>query len=216
VVFLARLFGETEAHNSILVETAIGGTSSAIVVDAILGEEEVFVRPLPLVAGAPTAVEGIALISSGRPVAVISLQRLGPIDLATSSGGQAPGPPRHLRVLLVEDSRVTLEMLRRLLEDGGFDVTGVSSAEEALDHLGAEAFDCLVTDIEMPGLSGIELTRRLRSSESMSGMPVVVVSTRERPADRLAGLEAGADAYFTKQGLDAEVLVSLIRRVGGR
>ncbi len=82
----------------------------------------------------------------------------------------------------------------------------------ALDR---ENVDCLVTDIEMPDVDGLGLTRRLRGQPVHADLPIVVVSTLDRPSDRLAGLEAGADAYLTKQGLDVRELVTLIRRVGG-
>jgi len=214
--FLASLFGESETAHPTMIEISIGGSSLGIVVDAIVGDEEVFVRPLPAVAGAPATVEGIALLSSGRPVAVLSLRRLGPLDLgeALRSGPSWENRP-SLRVLLTDDTDATREMMRRLLEDAGFLVTGVESAEEALQRIDVEPYDCVVTGVELPGLSGIDLTRRVRSSDLYSDLPVVIVSTRDRPADRLAGLEAGADAYLTKQGLEPQHLASLIHRITG-
>ena len=122
---------------------------------------------------------------------------------------------RRVRILLVDDSLVTREMERRLLEDAGFDVTAASDAEEALSSLGEESFDCVVTDIEMPGMDGFELTEHLRSIEHLEQLPIIVVSTRDRPEDRLRGLKAGADAYLTKQSLDAGELVDLVRRLAG-
>ena len=104
-------------------------------------------------------------------------------------------------------------MMRRLLEDAGFRVTAVASAEEALRRIERSPCDCVVTGVELPGISGIELTRRVRSSDLYADLPVVVVSTRDRPADRLAGLEAGADAYLTKQGLEPRHLAEVILRV---
>jgi len=214
--FLAPLFGESETAHPTMIEMAIGGSSIAIVVDAIVGDEEVFVRPLPAVAGAPSTVEGIALLSSGRPVAVLSLRRLGPLDLGEGRGSGSTGGDRAiLRVLLTDDTDATREMMRRLLEDAGFLVTGVESAEEALRRIEAEPFDCVVTGVELPGLSGIDLTRRVRSSDLYADLPVVIVSTRDRAADRLAGLEAGADAYLTKQGIEPQHLADLIHRVSG-
>jgi CheY-like chemotaxis protein len=120
-----------------------------------------------------------------------------------------------IHVLLVDDSRVTREMMRRLLEDAGFSVTGVGSADDAMLALAREQVDCLVTDIEMPGVDGLDLTRRLRAESEYADLPIVVVSTLDRPSDRLAGLESGANAYLTKQGLDVRELVALIHRVGG-
>ena len=60
------------------------------------------------------------------------------------------------------------------------------------------------------------LTRHVRSTASLSTLPVVVVSTRNRPEDRLGALHAGADAYLVKQGLDALELATVVRRLGGR
>ena len=63
-----------------------------------------------------------------------------------------------MRILLVDDSLVTREMERRLLEDAGFDVAPAGDAQEALSLLSERSFDCVVTDIEMPGMDGFELT----------------------------------------------------------
>jgi CheY-like chemotaxis protein len=214
--FLSDLLGEAPLDGGELVEMVIGGSILGVVADAVLGEEEVIVRPLPAAAGAPTMVEGIALLASGRPVAVISPQRLGPLEYSEEAEPQTLARrARPIRVLLVDDSSVTREMVRQILEDGGFSVVGTSNGEDAHRLLVEQEFDCVVTDIEMPGLDGLALTRMLRESRDFADLPVVVVSTRDRPTDRLEGLEAGADAYLTKQTLDARELVALVRRVGG-
>ena len=214
--FLSELVGERPSETGVMVEMIVGGSPVALVADTILGEEEVIVRPLLRSAGAPVAMEGITLLSSGRPVPVLSLQRLVPFSEDIVAGDTrlaASSSPIH--VLLVDDSRVTREMMRRLLEDAGFKVTGVGSADDALLALAREHVNCLVTDIEMPGVDGLDLTRRLRSETEHADLPIVVVSTLDRPSDRLAGLDSGADAYLTKQGLDVRELVALISRVGG-
>lgn len=214
--FLSELVGERPSKTGVMVEMVVGGSVVALVADSIIGEEEVIVRPLPRAAGAPEAMEGITLLASGRPVPVLSLQRLVSFEEDIGSGYTrlaASSSPIH--VLLVDDSRVTREMMRRLLEDAGFTVTGVGSADDAMLALARKHVDCLVTDIEMPGVDGLDLTRRLRSETEHADLPIVVVSTLDRPSDRLAGLNSGADAYLTKQGLDVRELVDLINRVGG-
>jgi chemotaxis protein histidine kinase CheA len=214
--FLAEILGEKPTDVGVMVEMIVGGDVVALVVESIVGEEEVIVRPLPRVAGAPESVEGITLLASGRPVPVLSLQHLGPYeDRPVVDRSLLASPSGAIHVLLVDDSRVTREMMRRLLEGVGFTVTDVGSAEDAMTALDRVAVDCLVTDIEMPDVDGLGLTRRLRRQPEHADLPIVVVSTLDRPSDRLAGLEAGADAYLTKQGLDVRELVALIRRVGG-
>ncbi len=214
--FLADALGEPAGDHGVLVEMVIGGGVVGIVADSVIGEEEVIVHPLPAAAGAPPVVEGITLLASGRPVYVLSLQRLGPLDALDAFDHPVHGPrSRPIQVLLVDDSVVSREMVRRLLEDGGLGVTSVGGADDAWQALEDRDFDCLVTDIEMPGMDGLGLTRKLRGDSRLAELPIVVVSTLDRPADRLAGLESGADAYLTKQGLDARELVALVYRVGG-
>ncbi len=213
---LADLLGESPEETGVLVEMVVGGVVVGVVADGVLGEEEVMIRPVPKAAGALDAVEGITLLASGRPVPVLSPTQLGDFDLSrrdtVSRHRQAARP---VQVLLVDDSGVTREMVRRLLEDAGFSVVGVGSADDAILTLESSEFDCLVTDIEMPGMDGLALTRMLREDPRYSDLPIIVVSTLDRPADRLAGLESGADSYLTKQGLDARALVTLVRRIGG-
>ena len=214
---LGRLCGRADAEGRLLVEGMASGQPFAVSVDDILGEEEVLVRPLARAAAADLAVEGVALLASGEPIGVLAPGALAERSLAHQPVVPRPAPTlRRVRVLLVDDSLVTREMERRLLEDAGFAVRAVADGHEALSSLSEESFDCVVTDIEMPGMNGLELTARLRSLENFAHLPIVVVSTRDRSEDRLRGLQAGADAYLAKQSLDAGELVELVRRLGGR
>ncbi|HMB54035.1 MAG TPA: response regulator [Thermoanaerobaculia bacterium] len=214
---LADVYGETAAEVQLLLEGTVSGQRLALTVDDVEGEEEVLVRPLPGVLENERMLEGIALLSSGNPVAVLSPTALARRELLrTRPRARRIEPVRKVRVLLVDDSLVTREMERRLLEDAGFVVIAAADADEALGRLGEETFDCVVTDIEMPGMDGFELTEHLRSMEHFAQLPIIVVSTRDRPEDRLRGLRAGADAYLTKQSLDAGELVDLVRRLAGR
>ncbi|MCZ7652223.1 MAG: response regulator [Thermoanaerobaculia bacterium] len=215
---LAALFGRDEGALDLLVEGAVGGRELAFAVERIEGEEEVLVRRLPRRARASPRIDGAALLPSGDPVPVVAPAALLARDLAAArpapAAAPAPGAAAK-RLLLVDDSRVTREMERRILEDAGFHVEVAGDGDEAMRRLAAEPFDCLVTDIEMPGLDGFQLTEELRRAERFARLPIVVVSTRERPEDRLRGLRAGADAYLTKQSLVVGDLVETLRRLTG-
>jgi two-component system chemotaxis sensor kinase CheA len=217
---LARIYGQAAASpagGQLLLEGAVSGQPLALVVDDVLREQEVLVRPITRKVATDRLLEGVALLSSGEPVGVLSPAVLAQREYlrALPAAAASAAPPR-LRVLLVDDSMVTREMERRLLEDAGFEVAAAADAFEALARLGDRTFDCVVTDIEMAGMDGFELTSQLRGMEQFAQLPIVVVSTRDRPEDRLRGLKAGADAYLTKQGLDAGELVHLVRRLSGR
>ena len=213
---LARIYGQPAGEDQLLLEGVVSGQPLALAVDGVEGEQEVLVRPITRRAPTDRLLEGVALLASGEPVGVLSPSVLAQREYLRALPAARPQvAARRVRVLLVDDSLVTREMERRLLEDAGFHVSAAGDAEEALWLLAEESFDCVVTDIEMPRIDGFELTAQLRSMENFAQLPIVVVSTRDRPEDRLRGLKAGADAYLTKQGLDAGELVDLVRRLGG-
>lgn len=214
---LARIYGQPAEESLLLLEGVVSGQALAIAVDDALGEQEVLVRPLTRRVPTDRLLEGVALLASGEPVGVLSPTVLSQREfLRVLPRAREQVTIRRVKVLLVDDSLVTREMERRLLEDAGFEVTPANDAEDALSQLGEGRFDCVVTDIEMPGMDGFELAAHLRSMDHFSHLPIIVVSTRDRPEDRLRGLKVGADAYLTKQSLDAGELVDLVRRLSGR
>ena len=214
---LARLYGQPIPDRQLLLEGVASGQELAISVDEVLGEQEVLVRPITRSVATDRLLEGVALLASGEPVGVLSPNVLAQKEYMRAVPlAREVTVVRRVRVLLVDDSLVTREMERRLLDDAGFEVVAVGDAAEALSRLSEESFGCVVTDIEMPGMDGFELTAHLRGMEHFTQLPIVIVSTRDRPEDRLRGLKAGADAYLTKQSLDAGELVDLVRRLSGR
>lgn len=216
-ISLPRLMGEEEAFLGVLLSGEFGGTELTVHVEAVVGEEEVVIREMEGLTLLPEYCAGASVVASGEALPLLAPQALKFAHKRKPSAKVTPGPSREaLKVLLVDDSLVTREMERRLLADAGFSVAVAADAEEALTLLAEKPVDCLITDIEMPGMSGLDLTRRLRSLPQFAHLPVIVVSTRDRPEDRLEGLAAGADAYLAKQGLDASELIALIRRLGGQ
>ncbi len=214
---LSRLFGQVPGESQLLLRGRVSGQPLALAVDEVLGEEEVLVRPMTRAVAVEHVIDGMALLASGDPIGVLSPAVIAKHEFLRGSRSVAAteAPAARVKVLLVDDSLVTREMERRLLEDAGFEVRAAADAGEGLNYLGEGEFDCLVTDIEMPGMDGYQFTRHLREIPQFNQLPIIVVSTRDRAEDRLEGLQAGADAYLTKQGLDAGELVDLVRRLSG-
>lgn len=103
-----------------------------------------------------------------------------------------------LRVLLVEDDRPTRLLLERMIRARGHDVVGCDSAESAQDHLAAAFFPLIVLDIQLPGISGLELSRLLRSQATGKFYYILAGTGNNRPEDLKEILEAGADDYIAK------------------
>jgi DNA-binding response OmpR family regulator len=118
-----------------------------------------------------------------------------------------------MRVLVVEDDPLVGDGVRRALGGGGFAVDLVASAEAAKSALDTESFDLVIADIGLPRQDGLQLVRSLRSRGQI--VPVLMLTARDRLADRVAALDLGADDYLTKPFQVPELLArcrALIRR----
>jgi PAS domain S-box-containing protein len=102
------------------------------------------------------------------------------------------------KILVVEDSPTQSEELRLILEARGFTVETSPDGEQALERLARSAFDLIISDIMMPGISGYELCRRVKSDPATRDVPVVLLTTLSDPLDIIQGLECGADNFVTK------------------
>jgi len=116
-------------------------------------------------------------------------------------------------VLIVDDDQKLLKMLRRTLVYEGFDVVTATDGREALAQVEARRPDVIVLDWLMPGLDGIEVTRRLRAAHDKT--MILMLTARDAVEDRVEGLESGADDYLVKPFAPAELLArvhALLRR----
>jgi len=105
---------------------------------------------------------------------------------------------RVAHILVVDDQRANVEMAAELLRVRGYRVDTAVSGEEALERVRNSPPDLLVMDIVMPGLDGYEVCRRLRAREDTALLPIVLVTSLDPYAERLKGIEAGADDFLSK------------------
>ena len=116
------------------------------------------------------------------------------------------------RILVVEDEPALADAVGYALRGEGHEVEAVGDGESALAAAGERPFDLLVLDLMLPGVSGIEVCRRLRTE---SAMPILMLTARDAEVDRVMGLEAGADDYVTKPFSMSELLArvrAILRR----
>jgi DNA-binding response OmpR family regulator len=114
------------------------------------------------------------------------------------------------RILIVDDDEAIREMIRYPLEQDGFEVVLAVDGSQALALLQQTAVDLVVLDIMLPGLSGIEVCRRVRA---VSAVPIIMLTARSDELDRVLGLEMGADDYVVKENLSLRELTSRVRAV---
>jgi|GEM_PF-4777167 len=138
-------------------------------------------------------------------------------DLGKSARPLAPHP--RLRILLVEDDNVNKKTAGSILGKLGHSVAIANNGAEALDMLAAEPFDCVLMDIQMPIMDGLEATRRLRAggldARLNQDVPVIAVTALAMPGDREIILAAGVDQYIAKP-YSIEELRSALKNIAPR
>jgi two-component system cell cycle response regulator len=114
------------------------------------------------------------------------------------------------RILVIDDIEANIRLLEAKLTAEYFEVTTASDGETALQLARTASPDIILLDVRMPGLSGLEVCRRLKNDQATQHIPVVLVTALDGRADRLAGLEAGADEFLTKP-IDDAMLLARVR-----
>ena len=218
---LADLLGaaaEPAAPRAPVVVLAASGKRVAVICDALLGQEEVVVKSLGPLLSSLSMYLGAAILGDGRIALLVD-----PAVLVRASaeqrgaGAVAAAEPIAPKVLVVEDSLTIRELQRSILEAAGYRVQTACHGRDALTHIDRDdGIDLVVTDVEMPEMDGIELTRTIRAHATCSALPVVIVTSLGDDDDRRRGIDAGADAYMVKRKFDQHDLLETVERLVGR
>jgi len=117
-----------------------------------------------------------------------------------------------MKVLVVEDQPIELKLVRHVLSDAGFTVTGAKASQEGFDVIEADPPELILIDLYLPGMDGLSMARRLKSDSKMSGIWIVATTSFPERFSRAAAFEAGFDAYFLKP-LSTRTLAQQLREV---
>jgi two-component system, chemotaxis family, sensor kinase CheA len=210
--------GEPQRKDSALSVIVLeqGGKSIALIVDELVGEKELTIKPLgsfltgiPCVAGATTLKDAtlVLVLRTGDLISRLGRSKRSPIAVGTEM------EERIRKVLLVEDSLITRELERSLLSSIGLLVEEASDGIEAMEKMNSTQFDIVVSDVEMPRMDGFDLTRQIKGDDRWSKIPVILVTTRASADYRQKGIEAGADAYVTKSDFKGKDFIETVRRL---
>jgi two-component system chemotaxis sensor kinase CheA len=196
---------------------AAGGRRAVAMCDAVLGAEELVIKPLSPLFGGLDGYLGTAILGDGRIALLADPAMLTRGHRPARTTATAEVGPAALKILVVEDSFTVRELQRSILEAAGYAVVTARDGRDALAALDRDTEIALVvTDLEMPELGGLELTRAIRADGARSSLPVIIVTSRGSEDDMRKGVEAGADAYMAKQGFDQHALLATVERLVGR
>jgi CheY-like chemotaxis protein len=117
-------------------------------------------------------------------------------------------------VLIVDDSKLVLEMYRFLIATVGYTVYTATNGLEALELLAQQPVDLALVDINMPGMDGYTLTREIRRDPAWGEIPIIMISTETELGDQQQAFEAGANAYLFKPFPPGELLTKISLCIG--
>ncbi|MDD5179778.1 MAG: ATP-binding protein [Gallionellaceae bacterium] len=161
---------------------------------AVLMGGEVGVESEPGKGSTFWATVRIGKSSPASPAALDRCEERGPADRLLAAMAAVNGA----RILLAEDSLFNQQVAAEFLEDAGATVCVANNGEEALDLLRQEPFDCVLMDVQMPGMDGLEATRLLRADAALAGIPVIALTANASNEDRGRCLASGMNDFIGK------------------
>lgn len=191
----------------------------AFAVEGLVGETEVVVKSLSKQMSRVRNVAGATILGTGKVVMILNVADLLKSARSRDAVGdlfavkEAPEQKRQSSVLVVDDSITTRTLEKNILEAAGFRVHVARDGLEAMETLKHISCDLVVSDVDMPGMNGLDLTAKLKSDQKLKDKPVVLVTSLESQDDRERGIEVGADAYIVKSGFNQQDLLHTIQQL---
>jgi two-component system chemotaxis sensor kinase CheA len=192
------------------------GERIAFQVDEILSEQEVLAKPFGPQLSRVRNLAGATVLGTGKTVPIVNVHDL--IKSAVKSGGAAapatrPAQAPRKSILIAEDSITARTLLKNIVESAGYDVKTAVDGLDAYTTLKTGKFDLVVSDVEMPRMTGFDLTAKIRADKNLSETPVVLVTALDSREDRERGIDVGANAYIVKSSFDHGDLLQIIQRL---
>ncbi len=222
LVFLDGLF-DTHSNRQLepkpmVVIVRTGSGQVALPIDDILIQDSFVIHSLPDLVKSTPWVSGCIIRTTSHLTSVINVRHLleysqNQIVVTTTESEETDAS--SLRILIVDDSVSTRDIEKSILESYGYNVEIAGDGVEAMELIEEYQFDLIISDIEMPRMDGITLTKNLRKTKGYQHKPIILVSSRDSQEDKMRGAQAGADAYIVKSSFDQENLIQTIKTLVG-
>lgn len=189
----------------------------ALAVDRLVDSRELLVKSLDRYSRHVEAVSGTSILGDGSiavhidvpalmetmPLTNVTAQRIHALSRRGSRRDNLP------KVLVVDDSLAVRNTLQELVEDAGYAAVTARDGLDAIEMLRKNDPRVVLTDLEMPNMNGVELTRHLRAREEYKSLPVIMVTSRSQEKHRLLASDAGVDKYMTKPYNEGDLLAAI-------
>lgn len=209
---------ESDTNFIQLLILAHAGKRIAYIVDDILGEYQIVVKEMGKQLSRVRNISGAAVLGSGKVVPVINVSDLMNSAMHLSVSGRETREiktkiAKKYKILVVDDSITSRTLIKNIVETSGYIVETAVDGMDAFAKALRGNFDLIVSDVDMPRMSGFELTAKIRKDKKLSELPVVLVTALESKEDLEHGLDVGANAYIIKSSFDQSNLLEVIKKL---
>jgi chemosensory pili system protein ChpA (sensor histidine kinase/response regulator) len=188
----------------------------AIHVDEVIGHRQIVVKSVGPQLSTIRWITGGTILGDGRVALILDINALVRTDAAMTSEGEeqpvqvAPDVDgEKIKIMVVDDSITVRKVTGRLLERNGMDVETAKDGVEALAMLQDYRPDIMLLDIEMPRMDGFEVARNMRSSEQLSDIPIIIITSRTGDKHRDHAMELGVKRYLGKPYQESDLLENI-------
>ncbi len=188
-----------------------GEHSTGLVTDELVGSREIVVKTVGPQIAAIRGISGATILGDGRIVIILDIGALVRADWRTRSEPVMPREKTDTRsvALVVDDSITVRRVTQRLLERNGMRVLTARDGVDAMEMLQEHTPDIILLDIEMPRMDGYEVATQVRADARLSGIPIIMITSRVGEKHRARAIEIGVDDYLGKPYQEAQLLEAI-------
>jgi two-component system chemotaxis sensor kinase CheA len=192
----------------------------AFVVDDFHGVKLMVIKSLGDYLRRVRNIAGTSIMGNGEVAFILHVPDL----IASASSGtkgtfktvQALVPATKVEILVVEDSMMTREFERNILESVGYSVDVAVDGLDGLEKMGEKDYNLVVSDIEMPRMNGFEFVSSFKKNRRFQHIPTIIVTSLDSEEEKQKGLAAGADKYIVKSAFDKDTLLQAVTSLVGQ
>lgn len=212
-----RSIKRTEQQHLVVLVLSSTAQKVSFVIDEVLNEQEILVKNFSKPISRVRNISAAAILDTGQPIPILNALDLLQIEHVTEESNRITSRDKKIisnkKILLAEDSITTRTLLKNILEIGGFDVVTAIDGLDAWEKVQSTDFNLVVSDIEMPRMSGFDLTQRIRQDKKLYDLKIILVTSKKDPRDREKGIDLGANAYLLKDTFDSRELLEIAQRL---
>ncbi|MBT5550942.1 MAG: hybrid sensor histidine kinase/response regulator [Nitrospina sp.] len=198
----------------LIILLVMGSEKLGVIVDSLVSEENVEVKPLPSHMKSIELVSGASISGKNEIIILLHVPRIFELAKQAKEGKHVDKFHKEEEkanyILVVDDSVNTREIEKSILESYGYNVDTASDGMEAMEMVKEFKYDLIVTDVEMPRMDGFTLCEELRKDSRYKLVPVVIVTSRDKPEDKRRGVKVGANAYIVKGDFNQSNLLDTV------